>query len=115
MLFANFCWKIIRTTETGGVKLIYSGVPSNGQCNNTTGSATTIGNSAFNSTYNYAKNVGYMYGDSIDDTANTNDSTIKKFIDTWYKNNMTSYTLQLEDTVFCNDRSYTTSGSDLYF
>ena len=115
VLFANFCWKIIRTTETGGVKLIYSGVPSNGQCNNTTGSATTIGNSAFNSTYNYAKNVGYMYGDSIDDTANTNDSTIKKFIDTWYKNNMTSYTLQLEDTVFCNDRSYTTSGSDLYF
>ena len=115
VLFANFCWKIIRTTETGGVKLIYNGVPSNGQCNNTTGSATTIGNSAFNSTYNYAKNVGYMYGDSIDDTANTNDSTIKKFIDTWYKNNMTSYTLQLEDTVFCNDRSYTTSGSDLYF
>ena len=28
---------------------------------------------------------------------------------------MTSYTSQLEDTVFCNDRSYTTSGSDLYF
>ena len=115
VLFANFCWKIIRTTETGGVKLIYNGVPSNGQCNNTTGDATTIGNSAFNSTYNNAKYVGYMYGDSIDDTANTNDSTIKAFIDTWYKNNMTSYTLQLEDTVFCNDRSYTTNGSDLEF
>ena len=26
VLFANFCWKIIRTTETGGVKLIYNGV-----------------------------------------------------------------------------------------
>ena len=27
--FANKCWKIVRTTETGGVKLIYSGVPGN--------------------------------------------------------------------------------------
>ena len=113
VLFANFCWKIIRTTETGGVKLIYNGVPSNGQCNNTTGSATTIGSSKFK--YRNAKDVGYMYGDSIDDTANTNDSTIKKFIDAWYHNNMTSYTSQLEDTVFCNDRSYTTSDSYLAF
>ena len=74
-----------------------------------------IGISAFNSSTDNAKYVGYMYGDSIDDTANTNDSTIKAFIDIWYKNNMTSYTSQLEDTVFCNDRSYTTSGSYLYF
>ena len=114
VLFANLCWRIIRTTETGGVKLIYDGVPSNGQCNNT-GDNSTIGDSAFNSTYNNAKYVGYMYGSSIDDTTYTDDSTIKTIIDTWYKNNMTDYTTQLEDTVFCNDRSYTTSGSNLNF
>ena len=114
LIFANFCWRIVRTTETGGVRLIYDGKPSNGQCNNT-GSNSTIGSSAFNSTYNDAKYVGYMYGSSIDDTANTNDSTIKTFIDTWYKTNMTNYTSQLEDMVFCNDRSYTTSNSNLYF
>ena len=56
-----------------------------------------------------------MYGSSIDDETYTDDSTIKKTIDTWYKTNMTSYTSQLEDTVFCNDRSYTTSGSNLNF
>ena len=39
---------------------------------------------------------------------NTNDSTIKGVIDTWYENNMTSYTTQLEDTVWCNDRSIVT-------
>ena len=114
VIFANFCWRIIRTTETGGVKLIYDGVPSNGQCNNT-GSNSTIGNSAFNSSRDNAKYVGYMYGSSIDDETYTDESTIKKTIDTWYKTNMTSYTSQLEDTVFCNDRSYTTSGSTLYF
>ena len=26
--FANYCWKAIRTTDTGGVKLIYNGVPA---------------------------------------------------------------------------------------
>ncbi len=114
LIFANFCWRIVRTTETGGVKLIYDGVPSNGQCNNT-GDNSTIGGSAFNSSYDDAKYVGYMYGSSIDDTANTTDSTIKTSVDTWYKNNMTSYASQLEDTVFCNDRSYTKDGSDLDF
>ena len=114
LIFANFCWRIIRTTETGGIKLIYDGVPSNGQCNNT-GSNSTIGDSKFNKNYNNAKYVGYMYGSSIDDTTYTDDSTIKGVIDDWYKTNMTSYTSQLEDTVFCNDRSYTTSGSTLYF
>ena len=114
VIFANFCWRIVRTTETGGVKLIYDGVPSNGQCNNT-GSNSTIGNSKFNESYNDEKYVGYMYGSSIDDATYTDDSTIKGVIDTWYQNNMTDYTSQLEDTVFCNDRSYTTSGSTLYF
>ena len=114
VIFANKCWRIIRTTETGGVKLIYDGVPSNGQCNNT-GSNSTIGSSRFNSSYNDAKYVGYMYGSSIDDETYTDESTIKKTIDTWYKTNMTSYTSQLEDTVFCNDRSYTKSGTNLYF
>lgn len=114
VIFANFCWRIVRTTETGGVKLIYDGVPSNGQCNNT-GSNSTIGSSKFNPSSDNAKYVGYMYGSSIDDETYTDDSTIKKTIDTWYETNMTSYTSQLEDTVFCNDRSYTTSGSELYF
>ena len=114
VIFANFCWRIVRTTETGGVKLIYDGVPSNGQCSNT-GSNSTIGSSKFNESDDNAKYVGYMYGSSIDDETYTDDSTIKKKIDNWYKTNMTSYTLQLEDTVWCNDRSYTTSGSTLYF
>ena len=114
LVFANYCWRIVRTTETGGVKLIYDGEPSDGQCNNT-GDDSAIGGSTFNSTYNDAKYVGYMYGSSIDDATYTDDSTIKGVVDTWYKTNMTSYTSQLEDTFFCNDRNYTISESKLYF
>ena len=44
--FNDFCWKIVRTTETGGIKLIYNGT-YDGDCNNT-GSATSIGDSKFN-------------------------------------------------------------------
>lgn len=29
LLFAGLCWKIVRTTENGGVKLLYSGLPGN--------------------------------------------------------------------------------------
>ena len=42
-----------------------------------------------------------LYADDVNKT----DSTIKAYIDSWYKGNMTSYTDKLEDTVFCNDRT----------
>ena len=60
VLFAGFCWKIVRTTETGGVKIVYNGIQKNGSCNNT-GTDSQIGRSAFNSSYNSPSYVGYMY------------------------------------------------------
>ena len=205
VLFANFCWRIVRTTETGGVKLIYDGKPSNGQCNNTK-EATTIGYIQFNTSYNSPAYVGYMYNtvhtasskdittlsgnivfgndvtydastkkytlkdtktltnpsnwnteysnytdkyhytcfsssttcqsvyyihaiysedkhayyftltngkkpkdllnDMFEGNINVKESNAKVKIDAWYKTNMTSYTSKLEDTGFCNDRTY---------
>lgn len=62
VLFAGFCWKIVRTTSTGGVKLIYNGTyDENNKCNNT-GEDSQIGTSAFNSSSNSPADVGYMYG-----------------------------------------------------
>ena len=61
VIFGGFCWQILRTTDTGGVKLIYNGIPDlNGTCNNT-GTAQQIGTSAFNSNSNSPAYVGYMY------------------------------------------------------
>jgi len=66
VLFAGFCWKIVRTTSTGGTKLIYNGLPSgtnNDQCTNTTGTATQLAaTSNFNSNSTSPADVGYMYG-----------------------------------------------------
>jgi len=112
VIFGGFCWKIVRTTETGGIKLIYNGTPTDDTCNNT-GEASQIGTSAFNTNYNYNAYVGYMYGTPNSNTYDaehlstkeSTSSTIKTYIDEWYSQNMTSYTSYLEDTAWCNDRS----------
>lgn len=65
LIFADVCWKIVRTTETGGLKLIYNGTPnvnsSGTNCQNS-GSSTVIGYKEFNSSGNSPAYVGYMYG-----------------------------------------------------
>ena len=202
--FAGFCWKIVRTTETGGTKLIYNGSPdSNGNCNNTISRiASTYYNSdtkykslayagymygteygrigdTYNSSYIYGKsftyNSGtytltntqsgiddnhhysclnstgtcselyYIYnydsskntnafyitltgGKSVEDAiaemkVNTKSSNIKATIDNWFNTSINSYFTNLdknysdylEDTVWCNDRSYREDGTSNSF
>ena len=60
VLFGGFCWKIVRTTETGGVKIVYNGVQKDGSCNNT-GTDSQIGTSTFNNDSNSPAYVGYMH------------------------------------------------------
>ena len=62
--FGGFCWKIVRTTETGGTKLIYNGTPNaSGECVNTTGATTQLSaESEFNEDYESPAYNGYMYG-----------------------------------------------------
>ncbi|MBQ6538761.1 MAG: hypothetical protein IJL76_00595 [Bacilli bacterium] len=72
VIFGNFCWQIIRTTDTGGVKLIYNGVPNEGQCNNT-GTEQQIMTSKYNSLYNSLADIGYMYNTRY--TATSNNTT----------------------------------------
>jgi len=67
IIFANFCWKIVRTTETGGTKLIYNGVPTtvddHQECLATTGADTMLsGNTAYSSIYYSPARVGYSNG-----------------------------------------------------
>ena len=205
VLFGGFCWKIVRTTETGGVKIVYNGVQKNGSCNNTGTDSQLESTKAFNSNSTSPAYVGYMYntvypvadksmssqsnivfGNSFDynsnngtytlkdtktvvtwssgyntinnnhytcmttgttcssiyyvfytnssaayyitltngksvndalnemlyaDDVNKNDSTIKTYIDDWYKSNLAIYEDKLErDAVFCNDRSILSLG-----
>ena len=65
VIFGGFCWKMVRTTETGGIKLIYNGTPTDGTCV-ATGADTTIGsgNLLNDASTNYFGNwykIGYKY------------------------------------------------------
>ncbi len=63
VIFGGFCWQMYRTTDTGGVKMIYNGVPSSGQCNATALNRSTS-YSDFNSNRFSLSSVGYMYNES---------------------------------------------------
>ena len=113
-------WRIIRTNSDGGVRLLYHGTST------TATDAFINPNTAFNKTSYDPMYVGYMYGTSgslVNNRKNTNSSTIKTTIDTWYASNLEAkgYTKYLSTTaVYCNDRSnpaggYNTGNSRFYY
>ncbi len=71
IVFANYCWKIVRTTDTGGIKLLYNGVPSDaGICDNSgfDSQLTSVlmnnssrGTSPINNPDSFLASAGYMY------------------------------------------------------
>ena len=95
-------WRIIRTNADGSIKLLYAGTSPDTD-------KAYVGMSAFNTSYNDPMYVGYKYGTTGslgNNRLNTNDSTIKTYVDNWYKNNLTAYTKYLsKDAVYCNDRN----------
>ncbi len=55
VIWGDYCWKILRTTETGGVKIFYNGPSTNGKCTNNNP----------NVSYEYDANFRIAAGDDI--------------------------------------------------
>ena len=124
--FANKCWRIVRITGDGSVKLVLhndntsgSSSPCSSKNNNDEAAFARYSGSsyisAFNSNYNDNAYMGFMYGatgasDYASTHANTNKSDILKNLETWYTNNLTSYESKLADTIWCNDKSTVSGG-----
>ena len=128
--YANMCWRIVRVTGDGSIKLIlynYNGLTST---NNTPASSTpcnVTGDdlafarydgsnylSHYNNKYNDNAYVGFMYGtpgsSSYEEThVNTNPSTVLTNLNKWYTNVLSKQTgfneSYLADTIWCNDKS----------
>ncbi len=210
VIFGGFCWQIVRTTDTGGIKMIYNGAATGGgtTCANTAHADRIISTSTYNSSNRSIADVGYMYntiysyspsswtanalfgtsaswngssysltganvttpdathhyscnetsasatctsvryvyyvngstnnfitltnGALVEDALyrmtgtgtstvisrnsgyvlNNTSSTIKTNLETWFSNNLNSYINYLEDTTWCSDRTFKTSGSN---
>ena len=93
-------WKIIRINGDNSIRIIYS--------NNVESSygKMGIGSSQYNEYNDKAEYVGYMYEIGKQHGFKDN-STIKLFIDNWYKTTSlsTEDSKYVTDTIFCNDRS----------
>ena len=119
--FANKCWRIVRITGDGSVKLVLHNDNTSGAShpcssinnNDTAAFARYSGStyvSVFNNDYNTNSSVGFMYGSSTsnnyaDTHANQNKSKILTNLETWYKNNLMKYEKKLADVIWCNDKS----------
>ena len=136
LVFGGFCWKIVRTTATGGIRIIYNGEKNgDNSCGTAAGNNTErtytqnhikmtrgaldgdnytytqgTGTSTFpyNVQYQGNKYVGYMYETNEE---NDTDSNLKRVLDAWYGANLTTNDSKIDDSIYCNDRTYTTSGN----
>lgn len=108
VLFAGNCFKIVRTTIDGGIRLVYNGKANNGVCSD---SDIAILDTAtkYNNNSNFNAYVGYMYGSAdsstyADEHNNINSSVIKTTLENWYNENVNSYSSYIEDSIYCNNR-----------
>ena len=110
VIWAGQCWKIVRTTETGGVKLYYSGVADNGSCANADGNGITYENSQ-SFTYGYSQSspqdVGYMYGTALLPTGELHGGFDYTFSnDVSYDSDSDTYTLDMSEGQYMTSPSW---------
>ncbi|MBR2766881.1 hypothetical protein IKD67_02250 [Candidatus Saccharibacteria bacterium] len=125
---SDTCWRIVRTTGSGGVKMIYQGKWDGSTCAKTGTSVDAISSVYFNrrsssSTDNYDTNgriiyVGYSFSSTASHQTDTSSiansnlfvngakSNLRTKLESWYNNNMTAWTNKLEASAgWCNDRT----------
>ena len=119
--FANKCWRIVRVSGDGSVKLILHNDNTTGAANpcdaanNSTSAAFArysdeTYKSAFNDDYEDNAYVGFKYGTAGASNyetahANTNNSTILTNLETWYNNNLKTYESVIDNNVWCTDKT----------
>lgn len=130
--YANMCWRIVRVTGSGRIKLVLFNNNGLSNTNNTplsdnpcatsqngSGKSYALYNSTttttFNSDHNHNAYVGLMYGGSTIVTTlypatheNTNKSTILQYLESWYSTVLSKQAgfdaNDLTDAVWCNDK-----------
>ena len=95
IIFGGYCWQMIRTTETGGIKMIYNGEPdNNGGC----GSSRPNHKGVIQTDYDDQNlSSSYLYGSSFTYDTSTNeftlvDTTTETWSDSTYENLVGKYT-----------------------
>lgn len=122
--FASMCWRIVRITGDGSIKLALYNRNDNGSltpCSDSGGTSKAFISAtatAFNSLSTatiagaVAQYAGMMYGTTYSSSdydiihANNIDSTILVALKSWYDNKLRNYNDLLSDVIWCNDKEY---------
>lgn len=116
--FANQLWRIVRINGDESIRLIKS---------------ESIGDSKFNEQAELSKYVGFTYDNAsactqespcisnyntsskaFTNSKTVTNSTVKTYLENWYKNNLSSYDSKIALTKFCNDTTTDDSSSKAY-
>ena len=77
VVFGGFCWQMVRTTETGGIKMIYNGLPDiEGSGDNITYNCGTTRDiqGTIRTTTSLSSSTGYYYADDYEIVSTTGNS-----------------------------------------
>lgn len=116
LVFAGYCWRIIRTNEDGSLRIRFNGEYNNNTGCLTTAAATnnvsiTIGSSKFNTENSNFSNEDYLRY-RIDKNDLSVSSDVKEMLEEWYRENLVVeehegqgdfYSLKVADELYCND------------
>jgi len=122
VILAGYCWKMVRTTDTGGVKIIYNGVPSSSMsCDNTEEASLLtmedMGTDSVDITFNLSAyslaDIGYMFNTRYTNLYMTMTNTKFRFGNsfTW---DGTNYTLTDTIDITDWDTQYNTINNNHY-
>ena len=101
VIFGGFCWQIIRSSQTGGIKMIYNGEAVDGKCQSSRSDHKGVVQSGYS---NQTINSSYLYGSSFtyDTTNNTftlTGTSTAMWSDSTYQNLLGKFTCKtLSDT-----------------
>ena len=126
------CWRIVRTTGSGGIKMIYNGKWTGSTCANAT-EAAQVTTQAFDDTASssgksivgvgYTYNASYkstttataystLFGSNTSYSGNSTASTMKTYLEGTFWSTISSYESKLEKSAgWCNDRTLNTGTS----
>ncbi len=108
--FAGKCWRIVRINGDKTMRLIYDGATCHANGTSTTDSLA-VANVSYNPNYSQSEYVGWKYTSGAQRPSSITSGTnapIKTTLENWYNSNIgnnTTYSSNIADGKYCNDRN----------
>ena len=115
----DLLWRIVRINGDGSIRLVLDSVVRENSFSITNATRNDVGYTYDNKTpcTNSSPCTSTYSNSSFTNDHNGTNSTIKSFLEDWYKDNLSSYDSKIALGIYCNDTSYGSGSetSELYY